>query len=551
MSTMAKDDPIAVEDQGLFFRRIVDLSPALIHTGRSDGYLDFFNQGWLNFLGQPQEKLLGWQWTSFIHPEDVEAFVERWRESIATGEGFESTARVRRADGEYRWMLHHKLAMRGDSGKIIKWHGSSVDIDGQKKAEEQLLESTQELQRSEAYLAEAQRLRHTGSCGWKRGREEHVGSEETYRVFEYSPGDKVTLDMIVERVPPEDRNFVLETVERASISGGAIDYEYRLHFPDDRVKNVHVLARRLETNSDDLEFAGAVIDITEAKRTEEKIRLSEKELQILVEAIPAYVGTNLPDGSLDFLSQSWLEYTGLSREQWMGWGGGSTIHPEDVDRVVANWQAALAASAPVEYQLRCRGADGIYHWFLYRGVPFCDDGGKVVKWYGTVTNIDALKETESALQTRERQLLGIIETIPSLLWSASPAFVPTHMSKRLLEYFGAPFEEFVNGGWESFIHPDDLEDTGKAILRAVEAGESFRVMHRLRRADGEYRWHHAGGEPLRDPEGKIIQWYGLSIDIDDRKRAEDHLRDTRIKLAKASRLATVAELAGSIAHELN
>ena len=89
MSTMAKDDPIAVEDQGLFFRRIVDLSPALIHTGRSDGYLDFFNQGWLNFVGQPPEKLLGWEWTSFIHPEDVDAFVQKWRESIATGEGFE------------------------------------------------------------------------------------------------------------------------------------------------------------------------------------------------------------------------------------------------------------------------------------------------------------------------------------------------------------------------------------------------------------------------------------------------------------------------------
>src|SRR3984885_1682668 len=551
MSTMAEDDPIPIDDQSLFFRQIVDSFPELLHTARPDGYLDFFNQTWLDFTGVPLEKLLGWGWTCRIHPDDVEAFVQKMRESFGKGKPFQETSRMRRADGVHRWMLHRQVPRFDGDGKLIKWHGSSIDIDDLKRAEEQLIKSAQESQRSEAYLAEAQRLSRTGSFGWKPGCEEHVWSDETYRIFEYSPRDKVTLDMIVERVHPEDRNFVLETVERASISGGAINYEYRLLFPDDRVKNVHVLARPLEINSDDLEFAGAVIDITEAKRAEEKIRRSEKELQVLVEAIPAYVGTNLPDGSLDFISQSWLDYTGLSREQWMGWGWVSTIHPEDVDRVVANWQAALAASAPVEYQLRCRGADGIYHWFLYRGVPFCDDGGKVVKWYGTVTNIDALKETESALQTRERQLLGIIETIPSLLWSASPAFVPTHMSKRLLEYFGAPFEEFVNSGWESFIHPDDLEDTAKAILRAVDAGESFNVMHRLRRADGEYRWHHARGEPLRDPEGKIIQWYGLSVDIDDRKRGEDYLRDTRIKLAKASRLATVAELAGSIAHELN
>ena len=96
----------------------------------------------------------------------------------------------------------------------------------------------------------------------------------------------------------------------------------------------------------------------------------------------------------------------------------------------------------------------------------------------------------------------------------------------------------------------------KRRLRRQSPGQwiwriSTASIHRLRRADGEYRWHHSMGEPLRDPHGKIIQWYGLAIDIDERRRAEDHLRDTRIKLAKASRLATVAELAGSIAHELN
>src|SRR5258705_7016384 len=127
----------------------------------------------------------------------------------------------------------------------------------------------------------------------------------------------------------------------------------------------------------------------------------------------------------------------------------------------------------------------------------------------------------------------------------------THLSQRFLEYLGAPFEETVNRGWERFIHPDDLEETAKAFFRAIETGESYSAIHRLRRADGEYRWHQMMGEPLRDPQGKVIQWYGLSVDIDERKRAEDRLRDTRIKLAKASRLATVAEPAASIAHELN
>jgi PAS domain S-box-containing protein len=804
MSTMAKNDPIPVDDQSLFFRQVVDSSPALLHTSRLDGYLDFFNQTWLDFAGVPLEKLLGWGWTSSIHPEDVQALVQKMRESFANGKPFQETSRVRRADGVYRWMLHQKVPIFDGGGNIVKWCGSSIDIDDRTRAEAQLTKNVQELQRSEfylaeaqrlghigswvfdpatgfehwsrelfqihgldpakappnseqylaavhpqdrefmaslmnrmlsedlgfdvtkrivraggevryvrcvgtaaseysgskriglaidvtehevltqelrrreahlaeaqrlghigswvfepagafeywsdelfriygldperdaptldeylgrvhpldhefmaalikrmlaegagcdvtkrivrpggevrhircvgapvlengtlkrivgsaidvteheilaqelrrrqAYLAEAQRLSHTGSFGWKPGSGEHAWSDETYRIFEYDAAEKVTLGTIMERVHPEDRNLVHHLVERASTSGGAIDCEYRLLFPDDRVKYVRVLARPLGTASDDLEFVGAVIDITEAKRAEEKIRLSERELRTLVEAIPAYVGTNLADGSVDFISQSWLDYTGFSREQGMDWGWGNAIHPQDFDRVLANWRAAVAAGTPVEHELRCRCADGTYHWFLYRGLPLRDDGGKVVKWYGTLTNIDALKETESALQMRELELLGIIETIPSMLWSTSPAGEPTHNSQRLLEYVGASFEDFVNRGWMSFIHPDDREQTVKAFFRAIETGESYNVISRLRRADGEYRWHQTRGEALRDPHGKIIQWYGLSIDIDERKRAEDHLRDTRIKLAKASRLATVAELAGSIAHELN
>jgi PAS domain S-box-containing protein len=218
---------------------------------------------------------------------------------------------------------------------------------------------------------------------------------------------------------------------------------------------------------------------------------------------------------------------------------------------LTNWKAGLAAGEPVEQELRCRRADGTYHWFLNRSLPLRDDEGKLAKWYGILFDISSLKEAESALQTREHQLLGIIETIPSMLWSTSPAGETTHLSQRCLEYCGASLEELVNRGWENFIHPDDREETAKALDRAISAGKSYSAIHRLRRADGEYRWHHAMAEPLRDPNGKIIQWYGLTIDIDERKRAEDHLRDTHIKLTKASNIATVAELSASIAHELN
>jgi PAS domain S-box-containing protein len=177
-------------------------------------------------------------------------------------------------------------------------------------------------------------------------------------------------------------------------------------------------------------------------------------------------------------------------------------------------------------------------------LPLAPDG------CGILFDRAAMKTNEGGHQVREHGS-GIPETILPMLWSASPTGEVTHISSRVREYSGLTLEDFFNFGWKRFIHPDDFEDTVKALSHAIQTGESYSAIHRLRRADGEYRWHQAMGEPLRDPAGKIVHWYGLSLDIDERKRAEDYLRDMRAKLARASRIATAAELAASIAHELN
>ncbi len=125
-------------DLALDLRLVIDSAPALIHTGLPDGYLDFFNDTWLKYVGLPLQDLQGWRWTVVIHPEDVEAILVKWRASLATGEIFLHEARVRRADGEYRWMLHHKVPARDEHGGIVKWYGSSIDIEDRKRAELEL-----------------------------------------------------------------------------------------------------------------------------------------------------------------------------------------------------------------------------------------------------------------------------------------------------------------------------------------------------------------------------------------------------------------------------
>src|SRR5262245_57028654 len=132
-NTKDSRQPTTTEDS---LHLLIDTTPAFIHTALPDGALDFLNLGWLEFVGVPLTDLLGWRWTSAIHSEDVEACVDKWRESIASGEPFVAESRVRRADGEYRWFLHRKVPTRDETGKIVKWYGSSIEIEDRKQAEE-------------------------------------------------------------------------------------------------------------------------------------------------------------------------------------------------------------------------------------------------------------------------------------------------------------------------------------------------------------------------------------------------------------------------------
>ena len=253
---------------------VIHTTPALIHTALPDGNIDFFNRRWLEYLGLTLEDVQGWRWTAVIHPEDVAGIVEKWRTSLATGEPFEAETRVRRADGVYRWFLHRKVALRDDCGKIVRWYGSSIDIEDRKQAEDAL-------RRSEAYLAEAQRLSHTGSFGWNTSTGEIFWSEETYRITGFDRSIRPALDLVFQRVHPDDLAVVRQTLDRTAQKGTNLDFEHRLLMPDGSTKYVHVIGRPLKNESGCLEFVGSVMDITAAKRSQRELQQALQEIAVL------------------------------------------------------------------------------------------------------------------------------------------------------------------------------------------------------------------------------------------------------------------------------
>jgi PAS domain S-box-containing protein len=150
---------------------------------------------------------------------------------------------------------------------------------------------------------------------------------------------------------------------------------------------------------------------------------------------------------------------------------------------------------------------------------------------------DDRRKAERAVRESEYKLRQIIDTVPSIVWTLGPDGENTYANRRLLDYIGVSRKDFRKRGWQRFVHPDDLPGTLKAFHHAIETGTSYEAVHRVRRSDGEFRWHRERGEPLRDREGRIIQWYGLSIDVDEAKKAEDRLRRSEAYLAEAQRLS--------------
>src|SRR3984885_11041862 len=263
-------------DQASDLQLLVDSAPSLIHTGRPDGYLDFFNQTWLRYVGRSLEDLQDWKWTAFIHPEDVEGIVETWRASLASGEPFLYEARVLRADGQYRWMLHHKVALRNQQGEIAKWYGSSIDIEDRKRAEEALQLLSRDLQESKTRLEEAQRIAHVGHWVFDLGNDELTWSDETYRIFGLQPQERpMNVAAFQEMIHPEDREFLLRSTQEFR-AGGRPDIEFRIVRPSGEVRIAHSQGDvERDVPGQPRQRFGTVQDITDRKRAEQALQQSQ------------------------------------------------------------------------------------------------------------------------------------------------------------------------------------------------------------------------------------------------------------------------------------
>jgi len=328
-------------------------------------------------------------------------------------------------------------------------------------------------------------------------------------------------------VHPEDLPQLIELFKRSIESGTPYESEQRLRRWDGVYRWFQARAFPLrDANGQMLRWCVQLTDVDDRKRAVDALRASERNLQLIIDTLPAVAWAARADGSAEFLNRHYLDYTGLSAEQARGWSWTAAVHPEDLDGLTATWQRIIASGQPGEAETRIRRFDGAYRWFLFRANPLRDESGSIVKWYGINLDIEDRKRGEEALHARELSWRQIVDNIPGLVATMGAMGEVEFLNRQTLEYFGKTTEDLKNWALTEVIHPNDLPRVIETRIRSIETGQVYDVEHRCRGADGVYRWFQVRGLPVRDAEGAITTWYLLLTDIDDRKQAEEALQSS-------------------------
>jgi len=258
---------------------------------------------------------------------------------------------------------------------------------------------------------------------------------------------------------------------------------------------------------------------------------SEKTLRRAIDVIPALAWFAGPDGSIEFLNKRWHDYTGLSAAETAGWGFLAAFHPEDREKGIERCRSLASENGPAECEIRLRRHDGVYRTFRINIEPLRDETDRIVRWYGTSTDIEALKQTEEKLKEDQRELRRITDAIPQAIVVQDPAGNSLYANRVTLDYTGLVMEDVVKPDFrERIFHSEDIHRLAAYRQSALAKGVPFQLEQRALGKDGQYRWFFIQYNPFRDEQGRIVRWYATGIDIDARKRNEERTRNENIAL---------------------
>jgi PAS domain S-box-containing protein len=543
--------------------QIVKSMPAFTWSASPEGHITHVSAGTFMFAGlkQPRRGLFhqfdNSAWRQIIHSDDYVGLMNIRRKSLATGLAFDAELRIRRHDGVYRWFRLYGSLSRDHKGKLAGWYGTMIDIEERKVAEEHLLHNERQLQ---------QLIDAVPAAIWSTtsdGRPTYVNKrfmQMTGATLEDITAQDGSLSLKIV-LHPDDGDAALAAFVLSRETGEPYARRYRQIRADGTYRWTETRAEPLrDSNGTVINWYGQSIDIHDAVIAQQALEQSERQLQLLVNAVPAMIWSTTPDGHPVFVNKRFMDVTGTTLEDATGPDGMPTlctIHPDYRANARAALMDAFATGAPCMMRYPQLRNDGSHRWSEVRVEPSRDRNGEVLQWYAVCVDIDDQVQAHEALLESERSLRQLVETLPAMIDCATPDGEPIYRSKQLREFLGYNLEELegqpsrLEATLDAGVHPADLQGVKERYAHSLATGEPYARRHRLRRFDGEYRWVETRAGPMRDAAGAIVQWNVICLDIDGEMRAQEELRQAQEKIARASQAASLAELSASIAHEVN
>lgn len=528
--------------QRLDFCRVADCVPGCILVADVSGMAIYANKRLVAALGRPLEDLLGEGWLESVESELFEEARRQWYGCIRSRDRLDVTWRFRIHDGTYRWQhLRAEPSSCEENGDAC-WYLLGVDVDEQFKAREALqaseCEAREILDRVPAMIS----IRTEEGVAYTNKRlSDYVGAvitdlrDGSYLDYTH-PDDRAA--MVAEHIQSPNKN--------------PNDIIYRLRGKDGVYRWFHTRAEPY-FNEDGSIYRWYALnsDIDDLYRSRELLREREFQLNLLTETLPAILWKADLNGQITYINKKTVEYSGRSLEEFQEKGWVDLIHPDDLAETAARWNELLAGSEGYDIVSRFLCADGQYRWFHTSAGVIRDEAGKRIAFHGVMLDTTPLKAAEMALQQSEQEMQRLMDTVPTIIWSMSPDGNSRFMNKVARELTGATLEDIQNKKWIDHIHPDDRELAFQEFTTALAVGRSYAAEYRLKTRDGTWRWFLSRGEPSRDEQGNPVRWFGVVLDIHDRKLAEGRLHELRANLSLTSRASIVSEISASISHELN
>jgi PAS domain S-box-containing protein len=534
--------------ESLDLRNLIEKIPALVLCALPDGSVELANRAWQEYTGCSLQQLSGWVWQTTIHSGDVASFIDEWTVALAGGKPFQTEARIRRADGQYRWFLIRKaLAVTptraGESS--LRTLIACEDINERKEAEAKLQDTEILLQ---AFFENSPNLIFVKD----RQSRYLYANKEFKKAFHNTDEIKGKTD---DELFSAEQAAAFQAIDRQVLAAGVpTKFEDVALYEDGQHTRIVQKFPLFNAEGEIYAIGGVVTDITERKQEESARRYTEERHRLVLETANDAVLSIDESSVILFANPATSRIFGYDPTELIG-KPLTVLMPEFLRKLHENGFRRYLASGQrhINWQgteltaLRKNGQEFPVE------VSFGEltrDGHKV--FTGFIRDISERKQAEDKLRASERTLRQLTETIPQMLWSAEADGAIDYCNQRVLDYTGLPAEQVHGAGWMETVHQDDIEKMALAWTAAVSTGEPFQYEFRcLRAADHSYRWCISSALPLRDEKGGVMKWFGSVVDLHDWKEAQQALQMTQVELARVSRLTTMGELAASIAHEVN